>query len=77
MTRITLGTLLFALVSPVMVAQAQQDIPIQRDLKRTDRLDQGSGATTQSSRSIRTSRRTTQMASSALTDLPSTTVILV
>jgi hypothetical protein len=43
MTRVTLVTLLFALVSPVMVAQAQQDIPIQRDLKRMDRLDQRLG----------------------------------
>jgi hypothetical protein len=43
MIRITLTTLLIALASPVIVAQAQQDVPIQRDLKRMDRLDQRLG----------------------------------
>ncbi len=43
MTRLTVAALVFALTSPVIVAQAQQDIPIQRDLKRVDRLDQRLG----------------------------------
>lgn len=43
MTRLTVAALVFALASPAIVAQAQQDIPIQQDLKRMDRLDQRLG----------------------------------
>lgn len=43
MIRIALTTLLLTASGPVSVAQAQQDIPIQRDLQRMDRLDQRLG----------------------------------
>jgi hypothetical protein len=43
MPRWILATLLFGLMSHTTIAQAQQDIPIQRDLKRMDRLDQRLG----------------------------------
>ena len=43
MIRIALTTLLLTAAAPVSLARAQQDIPIQRDLQRMDRLDQRLG----------------------------------
>ena len=43
MNRIALATLLLTGTAPMSLAQAQQDIPIQRDLDRMDRLDQRLG----------------------------------
>lgn len=43
MIRIALGTLLLTAACSATLAQAQQDIPIQRDLNRMDRLDQRLG----------------------------------
>lgn len=43
MNRLTLAALVLAAAGPVAVAQAQQDIPIQRDLKRMDRIDRRLG----------------------------------
>lgn len=43
MIRIALATLLLTPACSAALAQAQQDIPIQRDLNRMDRLDQRLG----------------------------------
>lgn len=43
MIRVPLVGLLLAAAGPVAIAQAQQDIPIQHDLKRMDRIDRRLG----------------------------------
>ncbi|WP_267428712.1 hypothetical protein [Methylobacterium sp. GC_Met_2] len=52
MKRSTVTVLLLMVASPVALAQAQQDIPIQHDLKRMDRLDRRLGIPEDSGRRV-------------------------